>query len=171
MLSREQEVFLAVTPGATALTRNLRALPWETVERVDHSTLTVRLNVPESALEESLELAPDKSVEGRDADARRLTELPPELGGATTTGERAGPAERLTGAAAIGAAALGLLSFLALALAASVSDFDAEIALFLIPIAFFAVAGFLGYRFYRDPYARGRETAAQPPVDTPEPPR
>ena len=171
VLRREQEVFLAVTPGATSLTRNLRALPWETVASVDHSTLTVRLNVPESAVEQSLELAPDRSVEAGEADARRLTELPPELRVPAASGDSAGPSDRWTGAASIGAAALGLLSFLALAIAATVADFDAEFALFLIPVALLATAGFLGYRFYREPYARSRDTSAQPPVDSPDPPQ
>src|SRR5215218_7611433 len=84
VLERRGELYVAVERGTPPLAHDLRAVPWRDIERVDHSSLTVRLNLDEEAIEETLELNPKKAVEAESAEAHRLTELPRALRPTTT---------------------------------------------------------------------------------------
>ena len=152
LLRRGSELLLAVERGNPPVNHDPRVFPWSDVERVDHSALTIRLKLSEDAVEESLELDPDKGVENGDADAVRVTDLPAELQPPAAPAT-AGPVDRPTYAAVIVLGALGLLSLLALVLAATAVDFTWEFALFAIPVALFVAAGVAGYRVFRSPYA------------------
>jgi hypothetical protein len=156
LLRRRDELLVAVERGRPPVSHDVRVLTWHEVERVDHDALTVRLCVSEDALDEALELDPDKGVELGDAEAARVTELPAELQPSPGAGgELGGPVDRPTymGAVALGAA--GLLSFLALAIAALRVDFGWEFVLFVVPLGLLAAAGIAGYRAFRTPYEGG----------------
>ena len=155
VLRRGDDLLLAVERGQPPLSHDVRVLTWDEVERVDHGALAVRLRLSEDALEQALELDPDRGVEGEDADAVRVTELPPELRpGPGAGGEAGGPVDRRTYVAAIALGGAGLFSFLALAIAALTVDFGWEFVLFIIPVALLAAAGVAGYRAFRTPYER-----------------
>ena len=170
LLRRDGEVYVAVTPGGFALTRNLFAVPWDEVASVDHSGLRVRLSVDEGELERALELDPDNAVEQGDADAVRLTELPPELRQPSPPGEAAGPVDRPPLYVALGLTLVGVFSFLVLAIFARELDSGWYYALFAVPVAILALGASMGYRAYRDPSARTRTSPSQSRVESPGPP-
>lgn len=76
VLERRGDLYVVVERGTPPLTHDLRAVPWDDIERVDHSALTVRLGLAKEAIEETLELDPKKGVKAEDAEAHRVTELP-----------------------------------------------------------------------------------------------
>ncbi len=155
LLRRGDELLLAVERGRPPVSHDVRVITWDEVEGVDHDALTVRLRVSEDALDDALELDPDKGVELGDADAARVTELPAELVPPPGVGgEVRGPVDRPTYMGAVALAAAALLSFLALAIAALRVDFGWEFVLFLVPLALLAAAGVAGYRAFRTPYER-----------------
>jgi hypothetical protein len=150
VLRRDDEVYLAVTPGSP-VRRETRAVPWSEVDRVDHEALTVRLALPTDAFEQAAELDPDKAVEGGPADALRVTELPADLRPSESPAAR-GPADRPPYLAALGLGLAGVFALLVLAIAASYVDFGWEFVLFAIPAALFALAALAGWRLLRRPY-------------------
>jgi len=120
VLEADDDLYVVVDRGAPPLTHDRRAVPWETVEAVDHSALAVTLTQPAADLDEALELDPAKAVEPAageqrpDAEAVRVTRLPESVMPVTVPAGEAGPADRpfLYG----GALGLGLLAvFLVLA--------------------------------------------------------
>src|ERR671918_2627235 len=113
VLERRGELYVAVERGTPPLTHDLRAVPWKDIERIDHSSLTVRLGLRKEGIEETLQLDPKKRVEGERAEAHRLTELPRAIRPSTTPGA-AGPVDRPPYIVALGSFALGLLALLAL---------------------------------------------------------
>ncbi len=155
LLRRGDELLLAFDRGNPPLTHDVRVVPWSEVERVEHDALTVRLRIGEDAVAEALELDPDKGVEDGDADAVRVTELPPELRRPSEPGEQTGPVDRPTYAAAIALAALGLLALLAVIIVLTPEDAPGWIpVLFVVPALLFVAAGVAGYRVFRAPYER-----------------
>jgi hypothetical protein len=156
VLERRGELYVAVERGTPPLTHDLRAVPWKDVERVDHSSLTVRLGLPKEGIEEALQLDPKKRVEGERAEAHRLTELPRALRPSTTP-EAAGPVDRPLYMVALGSFALSLLALLALFIAASRVDFTWHFAFLAIPALLFLVSLVSGYRLFRRPYEGVRE--------------
>ena len=156
VLERRGELYVALERGTPPLTHDLRAVPWNDIERVDHSSLTVRLGLRKEAVDETLELDPKKRVEGERAEAHRLTELPPSLRPMSTP-DAPGPVGRPLYVVALGSFALGLLAFLALFIAASSVDFTWHFALLAIPALLFLVSLVSGYRLFRRPYEGVRE--------------
>ena len=154
LLRHDSEVYVAVERGTPPVTHDVRAFPWRDVERVDHEALTVRLRLAEDAVEQSLELDPDKAVETEDAEAVRVTELPPELAPTAPTGDVAGPVDRPAFAVSIALGLVGVFAFLILAIVATTVDFTWHFALFGIPLALLAAAAIIGYRVFRAPYER-----------------
>ena len=150
LLRRGEDVYVAVERGSTGR-RDTRAVPWADVGDVDHSALTIRLRRAQGALDEALDLAPDKAVSGGGADAVRLTELPGNLRPSASPAE-AGPTDRPPYLAALGLGLAGVFSLLALVIAASAVEFDWEFALFAIPAVLFALAALAGWRLLRRPY-------------------
>ncbi len=153
VLAHGDEIYVAIERGQPPLRHDVRAIPRRDVERVDHSALTVRLRLSEEALDEALELDPDKGVEDGEAEARRVTELPQELRPSTPPGAT-GPVDRPTYVVALAFGALGLFALLAVVIAALAVEFTWHFALFALPAALFAVAGVFAYRAYRTPYER-----------------
>ena len=54
VLEAEDDVYVVVDRGAPPLTHDRRAVPWESVEAVDHSALAVTLAQPAAELDEAL---------------------------------------------------------------------------------------------------------------------
>ncbi len=156
VLERRGELYVAVERGSPPLTHDLRAVPWDDIERVDHTSLTVRLGLPKEAVEETLELDPKKGVEGELAEAHRLMELPQALRPSTTP-DAAGPVDRPLYVVVLGSFALGLLALLAFFIIALKVDSTWHFALLAIPALLFLVSLVSGYRLFRRPYEGVRE--------------
>jgi hypothetical protein len=159
VLEADDDLYIVVDRGAPPLTHDRRAVPWETVEAVDHSALAVTLGGPAAELDEALELDPAKAVEPAageqrpDAEAVRVTRLPESLMPLTVPAGEPGPADRpfLYG----GALGLGLLAvFLVLAGVALISagaggwSLIAFVGAAILGSAALATA----YRLWRRPY-------------------
>jgi hypothetical protein len=151
LLEREGERFLLFDSGTPPLAKDRRAARWEELAEIDHDTLTITLR---TSLDETLELDPANEVEDGNAEAVRVTDLPHGLTGPVAP--EAGPTDRPTYAAAIVLFALGLLALLALALAASTTEFTWEFVLVAIPALLIAAATVAAYRAWRRPYERTR---------------
>jgi hypothetical protein len=152
LLEREHQRYLVFDIGAPPVAPKRRAVAWDDVEEIDHDTLTVRLRLLSQELESAIELDPENEVEGGGADAARVTKLPREL--TPSSSPDRGPTDRPTYAGALLLFALGLITLLGLALAASGTDFTWEFALFAVPALLVAGAVLLAYRAYRQPYER-----------------
>jgi hypothetical protein len=152
LLDRDDERYVVFDTGNPPVTRRRTAVPWRDVESVDHDTLTVRLALTQRDLAGTVELDPANGIEGDEAEALRVTQLPSEL--TPSSSPEQGPTDRPTYIGAIALFALGLIALLGLALVASSSDFTWEFALFVVPALFLAAAGVLAYRTFRDPYER-----------------
>jgi hypothetical protein len=152
LLERDGDRYVVFDTGNPPVTRKRNAVPWRDVESVDHDTLTVRLSLTEGDLAATVELDPANEIEGGEAEAVRVTQLPREF--TPSSGPEQGPTDRPTYIGAIAVFALGLIALLGLALIASSSDFTWEFALFLVPALFLAAAGVLAYRTFREPYER-----------------
>jgi hypothetical protein len=149
LVERAGERYLVFDTGTPPLAKERRAVRWEEVAEVDHEALMVTLR---TRVEEALEVDPANEVENGDADAIRVTELPHGL--TRPAVPEHGPVDRPTYAGGIVLFALALIALLALALAASGSDFTWEFALFAIPATLIAAAGAVVYRAWRKPYER-----------------
>jgi hypothetical protein len=149
VVDREGERFLLFDSGAPPFAKERRAARWEDIAEVDHDTLTVTLRV---RLDEAIEVDPGKEVEDGEAEAVRVTDLPPGLTSPALPDH--GPTDRPTYVGAIILFALGLIALLAIALAASVDEFSWEFAFFAIPAVLIAAASLLAYRAWREPYER-----------------
>jgi hypothetical protein len=156
LLRRDGELLLAIERGLRPVKHDVRAVPWEQVDRVERDSLTVRLKVPAGELEAALELPAENGVEEGPAEARRVTELPPELTPPPADPAGPGPVDRPAWVVAVALGLLGVFSALILAIAASTADFGWEFALFAVPAVLFAAAGVFFYRWLRDPQDRRR---------------
>jgi hypothetical protein len=154
LLSRDDELYVAVERGTPPFSHDVRAIPWREIAGVDHEALTVHLVLDERGLAESLELDPDNGVETDDAEARRVTELPLDLTGPVATGDATGPVDRPTYALSLVLGLIGVFSVLVLAIAATAVDFTWHFALFLVPALLLLAAAVAGYRVFRNPYER-----------------
>ena len=113
LLEGDDGLLLAVELGAPPFTHQVRAVPWERVEEVDHDSLAVRLTVGPDELERAPELDPSQGVETDDADLRRVETLPAEARGNVPPGNVAGPVDRLVLGPSIALGLLGVFAFLA----------------------------------------------------------
>jgi hypothetical protein len=154
LIRRGEKFHLVVERGNPPLSHDLRAVPWEEVETVDHDSLALTLGVDQDELERALELDPAKAVEDGDADAQRVMELPPGLRQPSLPGSEAGPVDRPTYVAAISFFAIGLLAALGLALVVTAVQEAWLAALGVIPTLFFIAAAVSAYRAFRSPYER-----------------
>jgi hypothetical protein len=151
VLEREDRLYLALERGRPPFQHDLRAVPWDEVEEVDHTALTVRLKLSSEAIGEALQLDPGKQVEGGPAEAVRVDF--PGRRPSSASPVTPGPVDRSRPYATMfGAGALGLMTLLALVLFDSTSDFGWQYVLFLIPAALFVFALVTAYRLFRRPY-------------------
>ena len=153
VLARGDEIYVAVERGQPPVRHDVRAVPWRDVERLEHSALTIRLRLSEEALDDALELDPDKGVEDGEAEARRVTELPQELRPSSAP-DAPGPVDRPTYVVALALGAGGLFALLVLVIFALAVDFTWHFALFVVPAALLALAAVFAYRSFRTPYER-----------------
>jgi hypothetical protein len=154
VLERGGERLLVVERGGVVVASDRRVVPWSDVETVDHDALAVWLRLGEQAFEEgALELDPDRAVEEGAAEARRLREAPEgEIPNARAAG--GGPVDRPTLGYAILFTGLAAFGVLVLAVAATATESSLPLVLMVVPAALAVAAVVLGYRAYRDPYAR-----------------
>jgi hypothetical protein len=125
------------------------AIPWSAVERVDHDELTIHVR----SLDEAVELDPTRAVENEPAEARRVTELPPELVSPQPTGDVAGPRDRLRLFGALGAAALGFLTLMAALAVIAEASTAWRFALLIVPAVLLVLALALSIAAWKRPYA------------------
>jgi hypothetical protein len=149
LLERGDELYVAAAPSGFALTRHLVAIPWSAVERVDHDELTIHVR----DLHDAVELDPSRAVENEPAEARRVTELPPDLVRAQPTGDVAGPRDRLRLFEALGAAALGFLTLLGAVAVIAEASGAWRFALLVVPAVLLVLALVLSIAAWKQPYA------------------
>ncbi len=112
LLSRGADLLVVVEGGLPPAVRDVWAVRWDDVRDVDHDSLRVHLR--QGAHDRALELEPSEAVEGREAEATRVTDVPGRRDCAVGA-SRARPTARPTSIAL----ALGLLGvFSALAVVA-----------------------------------------------------
>ncbi len=151
LLEGDDELLLAVELGTPPLTHQVRVVPWERVEEVDHDTLAVRLTLGQDELERAPVLDPDRGVETEDAELRRVETLPAEARGNVLPGNVAGPVDRLVLGPSIALGLLGVFAFLAWVLMVTqVRDLTWHWALLAVPILLVAVSGYLAYDAFRN---------------------
>jgi hypothetical protein len=154
LIRRGDELYVVVERGNPPLSRDLRAVPWEEAETVYHDSLALRLRLEKRELSGALELDPANEIENGEAEAQRITELPPELRKPSLPGSEAGPVDRPTYVAAIAFFAVGLLGALGLTLVITAVQEAWLAALGVIPALFFLAAAVSAYRAWRSPYQR-----------------
>lgn len=165
VLDRAGEIYLAAAPSGFPVSHQLVAIPWSAVERVDHEALAVHVG----DLGGALELDPDRATENGEGEAKRLTELPPELRPPQRPGGEAGPTDRLRLILGVSAAALGFVALLGAIALIDAIDEGWRYALLAVPAVFFAVAFVLSVSAWRHPYDAGSRpsgsslTAGRPP--------
>jgi hypothetical protein len=151
LLSRGADLLVVVEGGLPPAVRDVRAVRWDDVREVDHDSLRVHLR--QGALERALELEPSEAVEGREAEATRVTDVP-----GTTTAQSAprGPADSPTYLVALALGLLGVFSALALIAVGSreAVDMGPWWALVVVPALLLALSGIFAYRFFRRPTER-----------------
>jgi hypothetical protein len=150
VVRRADELYVVVERGSPPLTHDLRAVPWEEVEDVDHGSLAIRLRLDDDALGRALD--PANKVEDGEAEAARVTDLPAELRRPSVPAPEAGPVDRPTYVAAIGLGALGLFALLVLIIVITAAEAAWLAAFAAVPALLFAAAGILAYRTFRFPY-------------------
>jgi hypothetical protein len=148
LLERDDELYVAAAPSGFALRRHLVAIPWSAVERVDHDELTIYVR----GLDDAVELDPSRAVENEPADARRVTELPPELVSTHPTGDVAGPSDRLRLFGALGAAALGFVTLMGAVAAIAEASGAWRFALLVVPAVLLVLALALSIAAWKRPY-------------------
>jgi len=155
LLERDDDVYLAVERGTPPVHHDVRVFPLEEVEGVDHEGLLVRLRVEQAAVENSVELDPDKGVEDGQAEARRVTSLPDRL--TPSAPPASGPVDRPAYGAALGLGALGLLTLLAAIILVGKADTPWRFVALAVPATILAFAGVVAYRLFRNPYERPQD--------------
>ena len=160
VLERDGERMLAVESGAPPLAHKRRVVPWDDVGEVDHEALAVWLRLDEAGFERSLELDPAGARDAsEEPEARRLTDLPPDLSPAPEV-HPGGPVDRSLIYVAIGCVAGMAFSVLVLVAIATRDQSPWLLAGALVPAAFALAAVLFGFRAWRAPYSsRGQRKA------------
>ena len=153
LLRRGDETYVAVERGTPPATHDVRVVRWEDVSDVDDASLRVRLAVPASALDDALELDPDRAVEGGEADARRVTDIPGRAKPAPRP-TSSGPLDTDAYLAAVWLGGLGCFATLVVVIFATRFRFTWEYLLFAVPALLLLLAGLAGYGTFRRPYER-----------------
>ena len=151
LLSRGADLLVVVEGGLPPAVREVRAVRWDDVRDVDHDSL--RVHLAQGALDRALELKASEAVEGGEAEATRVTDVP-----GTTTPQSAprGPSDSPTYLVALALGLLGVFSVLALIAVGSreAVDMGPWWALAVVPALLVALSGLLAYRFFRRPTER-----------------
>jgi hypothetical protein len=156
LLRRRGELLLAVERDAPPGLHDRRVVRWRDVGEVDHEALAVWLRLPAERLDAADELDPDGLRVGGDAEARRVTDLPPHLAPRPEVAP-AGPVDRpvVTLLPTLG----GAVAFAVLVVVAAATAFQSPwIYLgFIVPAVLAAVGLALGFRAWRRPYEASGE--------------
>jgi hypothetical protein len=144
-----EDVYVVAAPSGFAVARQLVAIPWRAVERVDHDEITIYV----ASLEGALQLDPDRAVESGPADAPRVTELPSELTRPQPPGDLAGPRDRWPLFLGIGSAAVGFVALLGVVLVLSETREPWLAALLVLPASLLLVAAVAALAAWKRPYA------------------
>lgn len=154
LLRRGESLYLVVDRGTPPLSHDRRAIPWDSVETVDHEAVAVRIGLRAAELDEALELDPGKAVEptpgeeSAPAAAVRVVDVP----AGPALPEARGPADRtLLYGAALGLGLVAVLAFL-IAVVLVAARGSGLVPFFAVPAALAALAGFLVLRLWRRPY-------------------
>jgi hypothetical protein len=153
VLRHGDDLYVAVERGQPPARHDVRVVPWSDVADVDHSALRVRLAVSKAEVDQALELDPDKGVEGGAAEALRVAD-PPKREAHSPRPVSSGPMDTSAYLASLWLAGLGVFAVFGIVVFATRYPFSWEYALFAVPLALLAVAGFAGYGTFRRPYAR-----------------
>lgn len=130
-----------------------RAVPFEAIRETDHETLAVHLSLSAEEIEAALELDPGKGVEQGGAARRMATAPAAEVPPAQEVGAP-GPVDRTTVLLAPLVALFGMLALLAVFVFWGGSNSPDALPYFAVPGVLFGIAAVLGYRAWRQPWAR-----------------
>jgi hypothetical protein len=152
LLERDGERLLAVESGAPPLAHERRVVSWDDVDDVDHEALAVWLRLDEDAYARALELDPDAARDPSEgADARRVTDLPPDLAPRPAVAP-GGPVDRSLVYVAIGLAAAMAFSVLVLVAIATRIQSEWLLAGIVVPAVLAAASLAVAFRAWREPY-------------------
>ena len=152
LLERDGELLVVVEGGLPPLTEKRRVVAWGDVGGVDHEALAVRLDLDEEAFGRAPELdVADARAAGEDADARRVTDLPPEIA-AGPEAAPGGPVDRSSIYVAVGLVLAMAFSLLVIVAAATAWETPWLLLALVVPAALAAGGLFFAVRAWRDPY-------------------
>jgi hypothetical protein len=152
LLERDGELLVAVEGGAPPLAHARRVVRWDDVADVDHEALAVWLRLDEEAFGRAPELDPDAArATGEGAEARRLTDLPPEVAARPEVAP-GGPVDRWSVFVAVGLVLAMAFSLLGIVAAATAWETPWLALALLVPAALAAAGLVFGFRAWRDPY-------------------
>jgi hypothetical protein len=150
LLRRDDELFLALEAGVPPLVQRIRAVPWDEIGEIDHDSLTVRLLARADELHRYPVLDAGRAVEGGEAEAVRVTEVPAGQP-RTVSPDEPGPVDRPSYLAALVAGLLGVFTALLAVVAITVTDTAWRFAVLAVPALLIVVSAVLAYRFFRRP--------------------
>jgi hypothetical protein len=150
LLRRDGELFLALEAGAPPLVQRIRAVPWDEIGEIDHDSLTVRLLVRADELHRYPVLDADRAIEGGDAEAVRVTEVPDEEH-RTVSPDDPGPVDSPSYLAALITGLLGAFTALLAVVVITVTDGAWRFAALAVPALLIGLSAVLAYRFFRRP--------------------
>jgi hypothetical protein len=150
LLRRNDELFLALEAGIPPLAQRIRAVPWGEIGEIDHDSLTVRLLARADELHRYPVLDAGRAIEGGDADAVRVTEVPGEEP-RTVSPDEPGQVDRPSYLAALVAGLLGAFTALLAVVVITVTDGAWRFAVLAVPVLLIVLGAVLAYRFFRRP--------------------
>lgn len=150
LLRLDDELYLALQAGIPPLAERIRAVPWDEVGEIDHESLTVRLLARADELHRYPVLDGGRTIEGGEADAVRVTDVPDEEP-RTVSPEDSGPVDRPSYLAALVAGLLGAFTALLAVVVITVTEGALRFAVLAVPALLIVLAGVLAYRFFRRP--------------------
>lgn len=150
LLRRNDELFLALEAGIPSLAQRIRAVPWGEIGEIDHDSLTVRLLARADELHRYPVLDAGRAIEGGDANAVRVTEVPGEEP-RTVSPDEPGQVDRPSYLAALVAGLLGAFTALLAVVVITVTDGAWRFAVLAVPVLLIVLGAVLAYRFFRRP--------------------
>ncbi len=150
LLRHDDELFLALEAGAPPLVQRIRAVPWDEIGEIDHDSLTVRLLARADELHRYPVLDVDRAVEGGEAEAVRVTDIPDDQP-RTISPDEPGPVDRPSYLAALVAGLLGVFTALLAVVVITITDGVWRFVILAVPALLIALSAVLTYRFFRRP--------------------
>jgi hypothetical protein len=150
LLRRDDELYLALEAGVPPLVQRIRAVPWDEIAEIDHDSLTVRLLARADELHRYPVLDADRAIEGGEAEAVRVMDVPEEQP-RTVSPDEPGPIDRPSYLAALVTGLLGAFTALLAVVVITVTDGAWRFAVLAVPALLIALSAVLAYRFFRRP--------------------